>query len=71
MLEAGPGALRVLGPVAFWVRGPGNPGRFSVVAPGEQHRWRYKLEVTVTGEDVPILSLDPEVIIVKKPITKE
>jgi hypothetical protein len=45
----------------------GYPSGKLVVAPGEQHRWRYKLEVTKTGDDTPILSLDPEIIIVKKP----
>jgi hypothetical protein len=45
----------------------GYPGGGLHLEPGQQHSWRYKLEVTVTGETEPILSLDPEIIIVKKP----
>lgn len=48
----------------------GYPSRGLKEAPGDQHIWRYELEVTVTGKDERILFLDPEVIIVKKPITK-
>jgi hypothetical protein len=57
---------KIKSPKAF--ANSGYPSRGLKDAPGEQHSWRYKLEVTVTGEDEPILSLDPEIIIVKKPI---